>query len=176
MLVPSCGRTRKAPSESEAGRRTGERKHPPPGDRTGRSGRSNRDGAPRRRASRARAGSKQVRVIRMLERPESVTHPGHHGGDWLAAALGPRILFRRRTQEAWTQTRFGQGRRSESLPDRAIFPPCGGGGGPYSGARHPSICCGTCCSAFWPIGFRPNALVTSTSRPCASWADWSRNR
>jgi hypothetical protein len=59
--------------ESEAGRGTEEKASVSRRDQTSRNGRSNRDGAARRPASRARAGSKQARVIRMLERPEGTT-------------------------------------------------------------------------------------------------------
>src|SRR6266536_470409 len=51
----------------------------------------------------------------------------------------------------------------------SIFRPCAPGGGPCSGAKRQSLCRGTCCFASSRIGSRPNALVTSTRKRCASW-------
>jgi hypothetical protein len=46
----------------------------------------------------ARSNSKQAAVIAMLSQRRN--DPGNHEGDRLAAALGARVLCRRRAQEA----------------------------------------------------------------------------
>jgi hypothetical protein len=48
-------------------------------------------------------------------------HPDHRDGGGLAAALGPWVFLRSGAQEARIGTRFRQGRRQATLPDRTDF-------------------------------------------------------
>src|SRR6266536_2411418 len=87
-----------------------------------------RQGSPERAVQRGGSRTSSFRRPRWLQAGAGHRHAsaprgrdpsGHHGGDGLAAALGPRVLLRSGAQEAPTCTRFRQGWRSAALPDRA---------------------------------------------------------
>ena len=65
---------------------------------------------------RPRTESKQATVIAMLSGGQGRDHPGHHVGDRVAAALGPRLLRRCGAKEARPEPRLGKDRWRANLP------------------------------------------------------------